>query len=166
MIQKEITPQEALKKKYPEAIVLVSCCDEKGRVNIIPLGWSMQISFNPPMIAISVGKTRYSHKLIYQVKEFVLGYPGIDMEEEVVLCGTHSGKNIDKIKQLNLKTSLSKIVKPPLIDKCIVNMECKVRDLLDAGDHTIFAGEIVKAYTSGKDIKKLYTVGHFKFGGF
>jgi flavin reductase (DIM6/NTAB) family NADH-FMN oxidoreductase RutF len=163
---REIKPEEALKRKYPESIVLVSCCGEEGRPNLIPLGWSMQTSFSPPMIAISVGKTRYSHKLIRKTKEFVLTFPGIDMEEEILFCGTHSGREIDKIKELKLKTLPAETVKPPLIEKAMVNMECRVTGSLDTGDHTIFAGQIIKAHVSDKEIKKLYTVGHFKFGGF
>ena len=78
-MQKEITPQQALQKKYPEQIILVSCCHQSGKANLIPLGWSMQTSFKPPMVAISVGKTRYSHYLIKESQDFVIGFPGIDI---------------------------------------------------------------------------------------
>lgn len=163
---KEVSITDALKKKYPESVSLVSSVEKGGKTNLIPLGWFMQTSLDPPMIAISVGKTRYSHKLISETKEFVFMYPGIDMESDIIYCGTHSGKDVDKIKELKLKTIAAKEVKAPLLEKALACLECKVKNSIDTGDHTIFSGQVLRAYTSNKDIKKLYTVNHLKFGGF
>ncbi|MCI2426008.1 flavin reductase family protein [Candidatus Acetothermia bacterium] len=129
------------------------------------LGWSMCTSFIPPMVAISIGKTRYSHKLISEGKEFVFAYPGEDMEKEVLYCGTHSGQDVNKFKELGLIAIPAKRVRPPLIDRCIVNMECKVVGQLDTGDHTIFVGEIVASYISDEKKRRLYNLGNEKFGG-
>jgi flavin reductase (DIM6/NTAB) family NADH-FMN oxidoreductase RutF len=34
-------------------------------------------------------------------------------------------------------------VKPPLIDECPVQMECKVKEIISLGSHDLFLGEIV-----------------------
>ena len=84
----EITYEEGQKiYSRPERIVLVTSAPIIGPPNIITLGWQMRTSFEPPMLAISVGKTRYSHELISQGGEFVLAVPGIDIAEEVLFCG-------------------------------------------------------------------------------
>ena len=44
-----------------------------GAGNIIPLGWKMRTSFKPPVVTVSVRKTRYSHGLIAKEGEFVPG---------------------------------------------------------------------------------------------
>lgn len=162
---REVTVTEAWKQKYPESIVLASSVDSAGIPNIISLGWSMCTSFVPPMVAISIGKTRYSYKLISEGKEFVLAFPGEDMEREVFYCGTHSGRDVNKFKELGLTAMTARIVSPPLIDKCIVNMECKVVGQLDTGDHTIFVGEIITSYLSDEKKKRLYNLGNENFGG-
>ncbi|MCD5417209.1 flavin reductase family protein, partial [Candidatus Bipolaricaulota bacterium] len=80
-------------------------------------------------------------------------------------CGTHSGRDVNKFKELGLTAMTARIVSPPLIDKCIVNMECKVVDQLDTGDHTIFVGEIITSYLSDEKKKRLYNLGNENFGG-
>ncbi|MDI6641544.1 MAG: flavin reductase family protein, partial [Elusimicrobiota bacterium] len=134
---KEVSITEAWAKKYPEQIVFAVSCDETGKPNIIPLGWSMPTSHQPPLVAISVGNTRYSYKLISKTKEFVLSFPSEKMSKEVMFCGTHSGQDIDKFKETGLTALPAKTVKPPLIKECIVNFECKVVSELKTGDHTI-----------------------------
>ena len=37
------------------------------------------------------------------------------------------------------------IIKAPLLKECRANLECKLVNLLSAGDHTIFIGEIVRS---------------------
>jgi flavin reductase (DIM6/NTAB) family NADH-FMN oxidoreductase RutF len=102
-------------------------------------------------VAISIGKTRYSHDLIKKSKEFVVVFPNSKMVEEMLYCGTHSGRNVDKFKEAGLKIKKAKFVKPPLIEDCILNLECKVVNSLDTGDHTIFIGQVIAAhYKEGK----------------
>ncbi|HID95847.1 MAG TPA: flavin reductase family protein [Candidatus Latescibacteria bacterium] len=168
---REVALSQAEKRwKRPERVVLAVSVDEKGKADIIALGWKMRTSFDPPMVAISVGKTRYSHKLISEGKEFVLAIPGEDMSEEVLYCGTHSGRDSDKFKETGLTPLPAKFVSPPLIKECIVNLECKVVGALDTGDHTIFAGQIVNSWASEDDRKNLLSIGmetgyEFRGGG-
>ncbi len=81
---------------------MATSVDSKGKPNIIALGWCMPTSFDPPMMAISVGKTRYSHQLISESREFVLAFPSEEMGKEVLYCGTHSGRDVDKFKETGL----------------------------------------------------------------
>lgn len=160
---KEVSAEEAIKKKFPEPIVLVSSVDKNGKPNIIVLAWYMQTSFKPRLFAISIGKTRYSHKLISEIKEFVLAFPSQKIKEQVLFCGTHSGKSMDKFKETGLIAIASKNVKPPLIQDCLANFECKVVDSLDTGDHTVFIGEVLAAYVStDKSLKRLYADTGYK----
>jgi len=134
------------RKLKPERVVLVTSVDLHGRPNVMVAEWFMRTSFEPPLVAISIGKTRYTHKLIKESKEFVVAFPSSEMVKEVVYCGTHSGRDVDKFKETGLKIREAKFVKAPLIENCILNLECKVVDSLDTGDHTIFVGEVVAAY--------------------
>lgn len=145
--------------RRPSRIVLAVSVDESDNPNIIVLGWKMHTSFNPPMVAISVGKTRYSHGLLLGSAEFVLAIPGGNLAEEVLYCGTHSGRDVDKFKETNLTPIPASKVKPPLIKECIANIECKVVGNLDTGDHTIFAGEVQASWISEEEQKNLLSIG-------
>lgn len=163
---KEVSVNEAWMNKYPEQIVFaISWDDRNNRANIITLGWSMPTSGYPPMVAISIGHTRYSYELISKTKEFVLAFPTEKMKKEILYCGTHSGRNVDKFKETGLTAIPAKLVKPPLIKECLVNMECRVAGELRTGDHTIFCGQITKAYASDKKERRIYSLGDNKFTG-
>jgi len=156
----EVSMTEAYKPwNYPERVVLAVSTDGEHH-DIITLGWKMMTSHSPPMIAISVGKTRHSHKLISMGGEFVLAVPGEDLWRSVLICGTTSGRNIDKFKETGLTPKPAKIVKPPLIEECIANIECKVAGHLDTGDHTIFAGKAVCCWLSDNRRRNLLLIGH------
>jgi flavin reductase (DIM6/NTAB) family NADH-FMN oxidoreductase RutF len=161
---REVTADEAWLRKYPERTVLAVSTDGAGRPNIIALGWNMPTSHNPSMAVISVGLGRYSHRLIHEGGEFVLVFPSIEIEEDVLYCGTHSGREVDKFKETGLTPLPSKYVVPPLIKEGVVNMECKVVGELRTGDHTIFAGEILTAYISKEHKQALFNMGRDEEG--
>lgn len=114
-------------------------------VNVMTAAWQMPVSFKPLLVATSIGHGRFSHSLILESREFVLNIPHMNMAEEVLCCGTHSGRNTDKFQICGLTTLKGKKVKAPIIKECIGHIECKLYSHHKAGDHTIFVGEVVAA---------------------
>lgn len=130
-------------------VILVSSAS-KGKANIITLAWHMPVSQNPPLVAISVAKSHFSHQLIKEAEEFVINIPTMDLLSKVTYCGTHSGSNLDKFEASGLtKEKANRLVKSPLIKECCGHLECCVRDIKDYGDHSIFVGEVI--YTTVED---------------
>ncbi len=164
-MQRQAPASQAWERKYPEHIVMVTTVSAEGKPNIITLGWAMPTSGQPPMCAISIGLPRYSHALLEQVPEFVLSFPAEDMEEAMLLCGTKSGRDTDKFREAGLTAIPATEVRPPLIGEAVTNMECRVVSSLRTGDHTIFAGEIVAAHHSVRDVRRLYNLGDGRFAG-
>ncbi len=165
--QQPVPLNTAIQRKYPEQIVLVTSVGEDGGpANIMTAGWTMFCSGNPPSVAVSIGKTRFSHGLIEQTRQFVLAFPGADLEEEMLFCGTKSGRDVDKFEATRLTARTAAKVKPPLIDEAIVNLECDVTHAVDVGSHTIFVGRIVHAWEhrDAGGMQRLYTLGGGKFG--
>jgi len=150
--------ETAIKRKYPEQIAYAVTWDvANDRPDVIVLGWVMPTSGQPPMLAISIGFTRYSHQLLKETGEFVLAFPSSAMGEATMLCGTRSGRDTDKIKAAGLETLPTSVVRPPLIAGCPACFECKVAGELDTGDHTIFAGEVVAAHVEEDEtVERLY----------
>jgi len=153
---KEVSVGEAWGTKYPEQVVMATCEGRDGRRSIIPLGWMMPTSGSPPMLAISVGHTRFSHELISESGEFVLVFPNEDQGEDMLFCGTKSGRDVDKFAETGFEPLTAKQVKAPLIADSVACFECKVVGALETGDHTIFAGEIVAAHVGETGKGRLY----------
>lgn len=131
---------------YPRPVVLVSCVDSKGRRNIITLAWSMPVSFNPPMVAVSIGFQRESYRMIKESGEFVVNVPPSKLVKAVLFCGTTSGRDVDKFSEAGLTAAPARRVRAPIIAECIAHLECKVEKAIEAGDHMIFIGRVLEAY--------------------
>ncbi|MEM2897529.1 MAG: flavin reductase family protein [Candidatus Bathyarchaeia archaeon] len=163
----EIGKSHIYRLLYPRNTILVSCIDSDGKANIITLAWSMPVSIDPPMVAISVSPKRYSHKLIEETKEFVINIPTMDILEKTAICGKVSGKDCEKFEKAKLTPTPAKSVKPPLIEECIAHLECKLVNQSITGDHTLFIGKVVKAHVDEKvfyegifDLKKAKLIYH------
>ncbi|MFH1007111.1 MAG: flavin reductase family protein [Candidatus Latescibacterota bacterium] len=157
---KQMDPGASWSRIRPEWTALAVSWDApNNRPDIITLGWTMHTSGRPSMAAIAIGHSRYSHELIAKEREFVLVYPNARMGKAAMYCGSHSGRKVDKFEQTDLVPLPSRIVKPPLIQGAVVNMECQVSGTLVAGDHTIFVGEIVTAYEEPEETEILLNFG-------
>src|SRR5665647_552299 len=86
---------------YPNPVVMVSC-SSKNIDNIITLAWVGTVCSNPPMISISIRPSRYSHEIISASKEFVINIPNEEMIAACDFCGTKSGRDANKFKELGL----------------------------------------------------------------
>ena len=152
----DVNPQAALRLLHPMHTVLVTCKGKTGRPNIITLAWTMPTSMEPPLVAISVRPTRYSHKLIEQAKQFTINIPTMNIVDATLFCGRRSGKDHDKFKETGLTPKPAKLVKPPTIKECVASLECKLHSQFTTGDHTIFIGEIIAAYADKQAFKDTY----------
>ena len=160
---KEVTFGKAMALKYPEWLVQIVAVDDSGRVNTMPAGWAMIASGKPPMFAVAVGRSNYTHELIEQSQEFIIAFPSPGQEEGVLYTGTHSGRDVDKMANTGFETVPATRVRPPLLKGCIVNLECKLASRTPAGDHTIFVGEVVASHIEEGVGKRLVNFGHNHF---
>jgi len=124
---------------------LITSVDSKGRPNIIALGEVFNLSIVQPVwVGISVREATYSHGLIKDQGEFVVNLPTADLLDAVLSCGSCSGRDgIDKFQTFGLTPRPAMRVKPPLIDECPVNLECKLVGFHHVGDHDLFIGNVV-----------------------
>ena len=125
-------------------VVLVTCGGSK-EPNIITIAWVMPVSKNPPMLAISVGHRRHSHGLITEHGEFAVCVPPTSLLDQVWQCGRVSGAEVDKFEAAGLRPSPSREIDTPGIEECVANIECRLASRHEAGDHTVFVGEILRA---------------------
>ena len=145
----EIPSQKAYRLIYPRLVVLVSCIDPTtGKPNIITIAWATPLSMNPPLAGILVAPRRYSHELIARAKEFVINIPTVEILDKAIKCGRVSGRRHDKFSEIGLTAKPAKVVKSPIIEECVAHLECKLVNQITTGDHTLFVGEVVAAYTN------------------
>jgi flavin reductase (DIM6/NTAB) family NADH-FMN oxidoreductase RutF len=128
----------------PGCTVLVTSAWEK-KVDILTVSWQTPVSKDPPLLAVSVAKGHYSHGLIQKGGAFVINVPTEDILAEVMYCGTRSGRDVDKFSETKLTPEPGERVEIPHIQECVAYVECKTVQAVDAGDHTLFIGEVLKS---------------------
>jgi len=143
----------------PERVVLVTSVDEAGKANIIAVGWAMRANMSPPVFAIGLGRKSQSCTNIAASGEFVFALPGTGLAREVMYCGTHSGREVDKFAETGLTALAASVVKAPLIDECLANFECRVTASQEIGDHRVFFGEVLAAWQGEAEEPHLLVVG-------
>ncbi|MFH1572259.1 MAG: flavin reductase family protein [Gemmatimonadota bacterium] len=161
----------------PERVVLVTSVDPEGRANIIAVGWAMRASMSPPVFAIGLGKKSHSGTSIAASREFVFCLPGVSLARQVMYCGTHSGREVDKFAETGLTPQPGRVVKAPLIAECLACFECRVVAAQEIGDHRVFFGEVAASWKGtraephllvvgpGSGYEPVYEDGGFRLGG-
>lgn len=153
---------EAVELGSPYPYVLAVSVDEEGRPNIIGLGWWTFASWDPPQVAISVGRERYSHHCIQHCGEFVLCFPSAEQKEAAWFCGRKSGRHHHKFEETGLTAVPAHVVQPPLIEGSTVAYECRVVDRLEGNDHTLFLADILAIHGTPEKSRHLYSIHYRK----
>jgi flavin reductase (DIM6/NTAB) family NADH-FMN oxidoreductase RutF len=153
----------------PAPVVLVAVGNKAGTErNIITVGMFNLFSQKPPLIGIAVLTSRQSYKLLEECSDFSVNIPSKDMIDQVILCGTKSGKNMDKFKETGLTAVPGMKIKSPKIEECLINIEVKKLESFEKGDHTWYIGEILHTDVT-KDYDRsnalLYWDGEFSTSG-
>jgi flavin reductase (DIM6/NTAB) family NADH-FMN oxidoreductase RutF len=153
-----VSASSAYRLLHPKLAVLLTCIDKKGKANIITLAWTMPVSIEPPLVAVSIAPRRHSYRMIEETEEFVINIPTMEFVKETLFCGRRSGRKFDKFKETKFTSMPAKTVKTPIIKECIAHLECKLYKKIPAGDHTLFIGEIQAAYTNENVFRNEYKV--------
>jgi flavin reductase (DIM6/NTAB) family NADH-FMN oxidoreductase RutF len=126
----------------PAKVGLVITETQDGRFNLITIEWFMRTSIEPPMIAVSIGQTRFTYVCLQHSKYFNLCIPSEAQREETMFCGTVSGMGVDKLKEIGEEWFPGKLNKLPILKNAAANFECEIVTQVRSGDHTIFVGEV------------------------
>ena len=145
----------------PGPVILVTTHDD-NKDNIMTISWTMVMDFTP-VFAITTGEWNYSFAALQKHRECVIAIPTVDLLDKVVGIGTCSGADTDKFAKFELTPVPAKLVKPPLIQECLANIECKVIDIVKK--HNIVVLEAVAAYfdSERKEKRMVHAVGDGTF---
>ena len=144
-------------------------------INTMVIGWGhIGIEWGRPIFVAYVRESRYTKDMVENHGEFTINIPVGAVDSEIIrICGTKSGRDLDKVRSLGLHLEESDHVSVPGIREFPLTLECKViykqkqdlsaipQDILDryypevpgasfAGEtrdfHYAYYGEIVGAY--------------------
>lgn len=112
--------------------------------NVMAAEWTMQISYDPLLVAVFIHDGASTLKNIRETKEFGVNVASDQQTSLVNIAGGYSRKEIDKLKVKNTFRFLkSRYIKSPMIADCILNAECKLITTKKLGDHIMVIGRVV-----------------------
>ena len=126
----------------PVPVVMVSC-GEMEKPNIITVAWTGTVNSEPPMVYISVRKSRYSHDIIKESGQFVINLTNENLAKATDFCGVRSGRDLDKFKETGLTPAPSKVVSCPSILEAPASLECEVTEIHEYPSHDMFVAKAV-----------------------
>ena len=113
-------------KALPRGILLTTKRGEE--VNSMTIGWgTMGVDWSLPMFIVYVRESRYTKQLLEENGEFTINVPMGDIDKNILsLCGTKSGRDLNKIEELGLHLEEPMSVSVPGIKELPLTLECKV----------------------------------------
>ena len=140
----------------------------KDTVNTMTIGWgSVGIEWGLPVFTAYVRESRFTRQLLDESGEFTVNISLTAPDKKVIaVCGTKSGREVDKISELGLTLEEPAVISVPGIREFPLTLECRVLlrnvqeerrlpenvqqrfySAINAGDyHIAYYGEILKAY--------------------
>jgi len=140
----ETEARKAYRLLAPRPTIIVTTMN-KGMVNAAPFSFTMPVSIEPPLMAFASSPTHHTFKNIEETGEFVINIPNESILKELWITGENLPEDANELEKANLTQLESLVVSPPKIAECIAHMECKLHSIIEAGDHKLVVGEVVKA---------------------
>ncbi len=131
---------------YPLPAVLVSCGDTEGHRNIMTVAWTGTICSDPPMVYISVRKSRHSYSMIRDTGEFYINLTTEDLAFATDYCGVKSGRSVDKFAEMKLTPEMGILEYAPMVSESPVSVACKVARVEELGSHDMFIADVKGVY--------------------
>lgn len=103
-----------------------------------------QVTAEPPKITICINKGNLTYDFIKKSKVFSISVLSQEVPMKFIgLFGFKSGRDVDKFKNIQYKTGITKA--PIILENSLSYFECELENSMDAGTHVLFIGKVVNA---------------------
>ncbi len=158
--------EKALREAFAQGGAFIVAVDPNGKPNPMTIGWGqVGVVWGRPVFTALIRASRYTNECLRSSGTFTINVPRPGgLRDELVFCGTKSGRDLDKSAGCGLTLGPGGAVETPIVEGCGLHYECRIiartqqersdfasDDVLDqyyaSGDHhLIVLGEIVAAY--------------------
>ncbi len=140
----------------PRPIAFASTIDKNGNKNLSPFSFFNVFSAAPPIAIFSPAKSgrtntqKNTYDNVKETMEVVINIVNFDIVQQMSLSSTAYGKDVDEFVKAGLTPIESELVKPFRVKESPVQLECKVKEVVELGDQggsgNLVISEIVMVY--------------------
>lgn len=133
----------------PRPIALVTTIGSDGVANAAPFSLFNMLGVDPPMLMFSLtpraGAPKDTARNIQAIPEFVVHIVDESVMAKMNLCSADFPHGISEIEFAGLRTRPSMKVRPPRLDECPAQFECRLIEIVKVGrrPNLVIIGEVV-----------------------
>lgn len=107
-------------------VLITSKADD--RVNSMTISWgTVGVEWGKPIFVTFIRESRFTRSLIEKNGEFTVNIPMDENAKKILgFCGSKSGRDIDKAKEIGLTYEEPEIISVPGVKELPLTLECKV----------------------------------------
>lgn len=155
---KEINPAELERKQVyklligslvPRPIAWVSTRSREGTPNLAPFSYFTAVSANPPMVLFcpgirsTDGGQKDTYHNVRETGEFVINFVNEALAEAMVATSVEAAPEVDEFARAGLTPLPSRHVNVPRVEGSPIQFECKLHQIVSAGDGHVVIGEVL-----------------------
>lgn len=124
----------------PRPICLASTQDAAGRVNLSPFSYFNIFSHNPPICVFAPVRrmrdstTKHTLDNLRETPELVINVVDYAMVQQQSLASTEYDREVNEFDKSGFTPIPSEMVAPPRVAESPVQLECRVREIIDLGE--------------------------------
>ena len=130
-------------KTIPYGFYITGVVGAEGEVNGFTTCWVSQVSFEPQQVIVAVNKAQRTHYLLESGGVFSLNFLDTSQEElarRFTQTLEHENGTVG-----GSPYTVGGATGAPLFDEAFAHLECRVVGSMEAGDHTVYLGEVAAA---------------------
>lgn len=133
--------------RIPNALALIGAASGE-EWNGMTASWISQLSMEPVMVGVGIDNSSVTHRLITGSGVFSVNLWSSDDTRVFVKFSKPATRDGETLNGRQVRQG---VTGAPVFTEAIAWMECEVRQAIDFGTHTLFAGEIVAAGINDED---------------
>ena len=123
--------------QLPTGVTAVTATTEQGPAGMV-VGSFTSVSLDPPLVAFLPGKESTTWPRIHEAGHFCVNVLSADQED---VCQSLMSKAADKFEAL--EWAPSERTGSPALKEAVAWVDCRISDVVDAGDHWFVLGEVL-----------------------
>ncbi len=133
-------------RTFTYGLYVVSCA-ENEEVNAFTANWLSQISFDPPLIAVSIENNTKSLPMILRSRAFIINVLRSGDRELAGQLGKSALKHPEKLTGVEYTLGYRGA---PVLRDALAWVACEVKHTVEAGDSTLVVAEVVDLGMQGE----------------
>jgi flavin reductase (DIM6/NTAB) family NADH-FMN oxidoreductase RutF len=135
--------KKAVLRMIPYGLYVLTADDGAGNVAAATVNWVTQTAFGPPLVVVGVKTDSGAYAVIKSTKKFALNMLGKDGKGLAFTFFKPAQLADGKLSGQSFRPGATGA---PLLDAAIGAVECRVKTIVEEGDHHIVVGEVIAVH--------------------